>query len=137
MGKNSTKFIKGLRMARILVIDDKALIRKMLRQALELAGYEVVTARNGHEGLQHYRYMPTELVITDLEMPEQDGLETIRVMRQDFPTVKIIAISGKDWTLSKTKELGVQRTFQKPFGMQELLAAVHELVETRDGRASA
>jgi CheY-like chemotaxis protein len=128
MGKSRTEFIKGLRMARILVIDDKALIRNMLRQALERVGYEVVTARNGHEGLQHYRYMPTELVITDLEMPAQDGLETIRVLQQDFPEVKLIAISGRDWTLSRAKELGVQHTFLKPFGMQELLAAVHELV---------
>jgi DNA-binding response OmpR family regulator len=128
MGKNRTEFAKGLRMARILVIDDKVLIRHMLRQTLERAGYEVVTAHNGHAGLQHYRYMPTELVITDLEMPEQDGLETIRVLQHDFPKVKIIAISGRSGSLSRAKELGVQRTFQKPFGMQELLAAVHELV---------
>ena len=119
-------------MVRILVIDDEEPIRDILQQVLAQAGYEVVEAQNGREGLQHYRQVPTDLVITDMEMPEKDGLETIRELRHDCSRVQIIAISGGDQTcLSMARQMGVQRTFQKPFCVQELLKAVQELVETQ------
>jgi len=122
--------------ARILVIDDKKLIRNLLRQALEQVGHEVIEAQNGQQGLQYYWLMPTDLVITDLEMPEKDGLAVIRALRRAFPQSKIIAISGGDQALLRTAEtLGVQHTFQKPFGIQEFLEAVHELVQIQDERA--
>lgn len=81
-------------MAQILVIADDAHVRLVLRQVLERAGYTVREAANGREGLQRYRTTPTELVMTDILMPEQEGLETIPALRRELPAVKILAISG-------------------------------------------
>jgi DNA-binding response OmpR family regulator len=120
--------------ARILVIDDEDQPRQMLQQALERAGYEVITARDGNEGIRRFRVAPTDVVITDILMPEKEGLETIRDLRRAFPTVKIIAISGGGRTgglnfLDIAERLGVQHTLQKPFGLRDMLAAVHELLQ--------
>ncbi len=81
-------------MVRILLIDDDDDFRSMLRMALEQDGYVVEEARNGLEGSQRQRTEPVDLVITDILMPEQEGLETIQALRQEFPEIKIIAISG-------------------------------------------
>ncbi|HEY7490086.1 MAG TPA: response regulator [Candidatus Tectomicrobia bacterium] len=121
-------------MARILVIDDEDQSRQMLQQALERAGYEVTTARDGSEGLRRFREAPTDLVITDILMPEKEGLETIMDLRREFPAVKIIAVSGGGRTgslnfLDIAKRLGARRTLQKPFGLREMLAVVHELLQ--------
>jgi DNA-binding response OmpR family regulator len=120
--------------ARILVIDDEDQPRQILQQALERAGYEVTTARDGSEGLRRFRAAPTDLVITDILMPEKEGLETIVDLRREFPAVKIIAISGGGRTgslnfLDIAERLGAQRTLQKPFGLHEMLAVVHELLQ--------
>ncbi len=120
-------------MARILVIDDEDQMRGMLRQALERAGYEVEEARDGREGLWRYQASPPALVITDILMPEKEGLEIIRDLRRDNPEVKIIAISGGGRTgnlnfLEIAAKLGAQRTLQKPFGLRELLQTVQELL---------
>ena len=106
----------------------------MLRQALERAGYEVVEAGDGNEGLQSFREAPTDLIITDILMPEKEGLETIIDLRRDFPEVKIIAMSGGGRTgnlnfLEIARRLGAQHTLQKPFGLQEMLQAVRELLQ--------
>jgi CheY-like chemotaxis protein len=120
-------------MARILIIDDDDAFRGMLRQVLEREGYQVVEARNGLEGMQHYRAAPSDLVITDILMPEQEGLETTRRLRQEYPEAKIIAISGGGRTgtqdfLLLAKRFGAQHTLWKPFPRQALLEAVHTLV---------
>jgi CheY-like chemotaxis protein len=81
-------------MSRILLIDDDDQFRGMLRQALRPEGYEVVEARDGKEGLIRFRTAAIDLVITDILMPEQEGLQTIRELRAEFPAIKIIAISG-------------------------------------------
>lgn len=119
-------------MKRILVIDDDNQTRQMLRQALERAGYSVVEARDGAEGLRHYQENPVDLVITDILMPEKEGLETIQELRERFPSVKIIAISGGGRTgkldfLHVAEKLGALRTLHKPFPLQELLDAVRDL----------
>lgn len=119
--------------ARILLIDDDPQIRAMLRQALERAGYTVSEASDGREGLRHFQATQPDLVITDLLMPEQEGLETMQALRRACPDVKIIAISGggRRGTLDflpLAQKLGAHRTFRKPFRQQELLAAVHELI---------
>ena len=121
-------------MARILVIDDNIFTRDILRQALERAGHEVVEAPNGRVGIQHQRAMPAAVIITDILMPEQEGLETIRELRRDFPTTSIIAISGggqigPDNVLALAERLGAQRALQKPFGLHEMLDAVHTLLQ--------
>jgi CheY-like chemotaxis protein len=119
-------------MARILIIDDDSQILDMLRQTLERDGHEVVDASDGKEGLILYRKNPTDLIITDLIMPEKEGIETIMELRQDFPDVKIIAISGggrlePGQYLSMAKSFGVQYTFAKPVEREDLLEAVREL----------
>jgi DNA-binding response OmpR family regulator len=120
--------------ARILIIDDEDQPRRMLQQVLIRAGYEVVEARDGNQGLQLFRVSQTDLIITDILMPEKEGLETIIDLRREFPAVKIIAISGGGRTghlnfLEVAKRLGAQRTLQKPFELQEMLAAVRELLQ--------
>ena len=81
-------------MARILIIDDEEKFRKMLRQMLERAGHEVVEAPDGKEGVKLYREKLTDLIITDIFMPEKEGIQTIKELKRDFPEAKIIAISG-------------------------------------------
>ena len=120
-------------MARILVIDDDELVLDMLYESLTLEGYDVLKASNGQQGLKLYREEPVDLIITDLIMPEKEGIETIIELRQDFPDVKIIAISGggrigkKDY-LHMAKIFGVQRTFKKPVAREQLLDAIRELI---------
>ncbi len=121
-------------MARILVIEDDPQVLAMLRQTLEREGYEVIDASNGQEGIRLYREKSADLIITDLIMPEKEGIETIIELRRDFPQVKIIAISGggrlgTEKYLQFAEELGAQRTFTKPIGRDELLGAVRELVK--------
>lgn len=120
-------------MSRILVIEDDAIVRELLQDILAHAGYEVVGARDGKEGIRLYRNEPADLVITDLIMPEKEGIETIMELRRDFPHLKSIAISGGGHISPSTyleiaKQFGVQRTFAKPFLPDEILEAVRELV---------
>jgi CheY-like chemotaxis protein len=121
-------------MARILVIDDDIQILEMLRQTLGCKGYEVIDAPDGKEGLRLYREAPTDLIITDIIMPEKEGIETIIELKRDFPDVKIIAISGggqiaPEACLHLAEKLGVQRTFTKPVPRQDMIKAVKELLE--------
>ena len=81
-------------MERILIIDDEQQIRSMLRLMLEREGYEVVEAPDGIEGIRVYRRKPADLIITDLIMPNKDGIGMIIELRKEFPDVKIIAMSG-------------------------------------------
>ena len=121
-------------MANILIIDDDNQFRTMLRKMVERNGYEVIEASDGKEGIKLYRKNPTDLIITDLIMPEKDGIETIQELRKDFPDVKIIAISGggrlgpHDY-LHLAKMLGAQRTLTKPIELPELLRNIKELLE--------
>ena len=121
-------------MAGILIIDDDVQILDMLRQTLEREGYEVMDASNGRKGIRLYRKEPADLIITDIVMPEKEGLETIMELKKDFPEVKIIAISGggqiiPDHYLDSAKLFGAIRTFAKPFEHKELLEAVQELLQ--------
>lgn len=118
-------------MVRILVIDDEAQARDVLRQMLEKAGYEVVEAPEGAEGLQLHREHPVDLIITDILMPGKEGIETILALRKSALKVKIIAISGggrmnKLDLLAVAREFGAVRTLAKPFTRHELLVAVQE-----------
>ena len=122
-------------MARILIIDDDVQILKMLRKMLEHEGYEVVDAADGNKGIRLYREDPTDLVITDIIMPEKEGIETIIDLRREFPEIKIIAMSGGGHTAAESylhmaKGLGAMRTLSKPFVKGELLEAI-EALETK------
>jgi CheY-like chemotaxis protein len=116
-------------MSRVLVIDDDDQMLDVLSQILARAGYEVVKAVNGREGLASVRANPVDLVVTDLLMPEMEGIETIMELRREFPGTRIIAISGgakrgiHDF-LPLAKRLGAERVLAKPFERQDLLDAV-------------
>jgi len=120
-------------MARILVIDDDVQVRGAVRRILERAGHTVEDVGNGDAGLRAHRERPAELIITDIFMPERDGIETVRQLRRESPQVKIIVISGGDRTqtmdLRKDAELlGAARSLRKPFELSELVQAVGELL---------
>jgi CheY-like chemotaxis protein len=96
---------------------------------LELAGYEVVEAKNGFEGLRCYHAAPADLVITDMEMPVMDGLQMLTELRRTFPLAKVVGISGGRRSLERAR-VYTQRTFEKPLPMGEVLYAVQQLVAT-------
>jgi DNA-binding NtrC family response regulator len=119
-------------MATILIIDDDDLIRVLLRSALEEAGYEVTEAANGRQGLELYRHRPMDLVITDIIMPEMNGLDMLLELTREFLHAKVIAISGageEKNALDVAKLLGARQTFQKPFSLPHLLGAVRYELE--------
>ena len=120
-------------MATILIIDDDEPIRVLLRSALEETGYyEVAEAANGLQGLELYRQRPTDLVITDIIMPEMNGLDMLLALTREFLNTKVIAISGageEKNVLDVAKLLGARQTFQKPFSMPDLLGAVRYELE--------
>jgi DNA-binding response OmpR family regulator len=114
-------------MARILVIDDDPDTREMLAQTLKPAGYEVILAADGREGVMRQRNNPADLVITDLNMPNQDGSVTIRELRSCFPEVAIIAMSGSPDSgamLAIAQNVAAVGILPKPFVADELKAAV-------------
>jgi len=119
-------------MARILVIEDDSGVRDLLEKVLAATGYEVSTAVNGEEGVLCFRKKPPDLVITDLLMPNKEGLETIRELRLANPVVKIVAISGapSEWrALEIATKLGANETISKPFKTDDLLHAVERLLK--------
>ena len=113
-------------MPRILVVDDSAAIRELLRFVLEGEGYEVIEAADGAEGLQRYQADPTDLVITDLKMPGMDGLELLKALQHVVPTPALMAISGDPDTLTQARSL-TPHTFAKPLLLEQILAAVRNL----------
>ncbi|MGD9044331.1 MAG: response regulator [Desulfobacterales bacterium] len=118
-------------MARILIIDDETQIRSMLRLMLERVGYEIAEAPDGIEGIRQYRENPADLIITDLIMPNKDGIGMIIDLKKEFPKVKIIAMSGggvnrPEGYLDGAKKLGATCTLTKPIDRDEMLKAVKE-----------
>jgi CheY-like chemotaxis protein len=122
-------------MASILIIDDMESVRGLFRDILQQAGHVVCEASTGSEGIRLFREAPTDVVITDIYMPEGDGLEVTTQLRQQCPALKIIAISGRGGTdemLSAAKLMGADLILPKPVPMQKLLTAVEQLLdETR------
>jgi CheY-like chemotaxis protein len=122
-------------MTSILLVDDDDDFRSMLVESLSQASYEVTEARDGREGLQLYRDHPCDLIITDLIMPEKEGLETIEEFRRNYPGVKIIAISGGsrygpfDY-LKMARALGARQVLAKPFSRQEILEAIIQVLDS-------
>jgi len=118
-------------MPTILIIDDEEPIRALLRTTLEAAGHTVVEAANGRVGLDLYRLKPTDLIITDIGMPELNGLDMMLALTRQFLDTKVNAISGvggETNVLDVAKLLGARRTFHKPFSIPQLIEAVrHEL----------
>jgi CheY-like chemotaxis protein len=117
-------------MPSVLVVDDQDPVRQLIRETLEQAGYEVEEARDGKEGLDRYRARSTDLVLMDILMPDQDGLEALMTFRREFPDTRVIAMTGGSDTigvlnfLDVAKMLGARRTLHKPFELKVLLDTV-------------
>ncbi len=120
-------------MAKILVLDDEPSILVMLKKMLERDGHEVETASNGKDGIELFEKRKPDLLITDIIMPEKEGLETIFLLRKKHPELKIIAISGggrigPDEYLPVAKLLGASAVFQKPLVAKVFMQAVSTLL---------
>ncbi|MBT4087510.1 MAG: response regulator [Deltaproteobacteria bacterium] len=136
-------------MARILLIDDDVSFQKMLKTALVKAGHVVMTASDGQQGYELFIQQPCELIITDIFMPEKEGIHTIFDFRSEFPEVKIIAISGggvmakdidedilllikKDMkspeVLELAKDFGADEVMSKPIVISKFLHLVDETI---------
>ena len=117
----------------ILLVDDEEAFRSVIKRILSKAGYDVVEAANGVEAIRRFYEKPADMIITDIIMPEKEGLETIIELKKAHPEVKLIAMSGGGWygtdiDFDMAKKLGA-RTLDKPFAMQELLDVVGELLD--------
>src|SRR5437867_13412007 len=122
-------------LARVLVIDDNVEICRLLEETLAPAGYDVLVAADGEAGIRLHRERPADLVITDIFMPEKDGIETILELRRDYPGIRIIAISGGGALrnlsyLAAAEQLGAFRTIPKPFDCDEVLETVRAVLAT-------
>jgi len=125
-------------MRRILIIDDDHHILLMVKKMLERAGFEVDLASNGVEGLNLFKKIPVDLVITDIIMPEKEGLETIREMKRLRSDLKIIAMSGggkisADNYLDAAKIFGASKVLGKPFSQKQLVSAVQSVLGKSSG----
>jgi CheY-like chemotaxis protein len=118
------------RAATILVVDDEAGIQKLMRKVLSAAGYDVMAAMDGREALELLKGSKVDLVVTDLVMPEMEGLEMIQSIRKERPEVKIIAMSGMfgGQFLRSARLLGAHATLVKPFQPRDLLEAVRRVL---------
>ena len=120
-------------MARILVTDDNVRLRTAIRDILTQAGYEVETAGNGIEACQILGRVPVDLLITDIVMPEKEGIQTIAGLHRERPDLRIIAMSGDgsdgaSFYLEMAREFGADVTLSKPFSRAQLLEAVEGLL---------
>ena len=119
---------------KVLIVDDSLSVRVMLREILEMNGYDVLEASNGEEGMRTFKQHPIDLVITDIVMPDKEGLDVVRELKQISTHVKIIAISGGGLVspenyLRLAKAFGAHETFIKPFHPDAILKSVQQLLE--------
>ncbi|MGH7123629.1 MAG: response regulator [Stellaceae bacterium] len=117
----------------VLVIDDEPVIRQSLELLLETYGFQVALARDGAQGLAAFRRIEPDLVLTDIVMPNQDGIETILTMRRERPSARIIAMSGRGSVgnaeyIDIAARLGADAAIPKPFDPAKLIAAVQALM---------
>jgi DNA-binding response OmpR family regulator len=127
-------------MAKILVFDDEPSILLMLKKMLEKEGHEVDLALNGREGLELFEKNKPDLLITDIIMPQKEGLEIILELRKKYPELKIIAISGggrigPEGYLPSAKHFGANIVFQKPLIPKEFIKAVSFLLDEKKNQS--
>jgi CheY-like chemotaxis protein len=121
-------------MASILLVDDDDQFRTMLSEVLTQAGYQVQEASNGQQALDLYANQPPDLVITDLVMPQKEGLEMIVELKRLYPEARVIAISGggrngpQDY-LKMARAFGARRVLAKPFLHREILEAITQVLQ--------
>ncbi|MGB7768006.1 MAG: response regulator [Verrucomicrobiia bacterium] len=115
-------------------MDDEADARIFIEEILKSAGHEVVLAADGLEGMRQCHSTPVDLVLVDLFMPNREGLETIKEIKQQFPDFPIIAMSGNSLALpllSVAQRLGATEVLQKPFLPEELLEAIKHALQSK------
>lgn len=119
-------------MAKILLLDDEPDLLQAMTRVLQAAGHTVVTFDNGRAGIAHLKTDPPDLLITDIFMPEMEGLETIKTVHRLRPDLPIIAISGGNFQradyLTYAREFGAAATLRKPFRLAELVELVTKLL---------
>jgi CheY-like chemotaxis protein len=122
-------------MALVLVIDDAVVMRDLVRRMLAQTNHSIIEAEDGEAGLMLFSRHHPDVVITDLFMPNKEGIETIRDIRRTKGNTKIIAMSGGatqgDEYLTAAKELGADAVLPKPFGRRDLLALIDQLFHSR------
>lgn len=124
-------------MKRVLVIDDDTELREALAEALREAGFEVLEASDGTQGLEMQRARPADVVVSDLFMPGQEGMDTVFRLRAAHPATKIIVISGgiaRGGTfdfLPVAKAIGADLCLRKPFPVAQLLSAIGRLLNAQ------
>lgn len=118
-------------MPSVLIVDDQDMVRQTLRLALETEGLDVREAGDGAEALQLYRTAPADVVVTDIVMPNKEGIETIFELRRSAPQVKIIAMSGQGTVdfLDMARKLGADHVLRKPFEMRVFVALVRNCLK--------
>lgn len=124
-------------MARIMVIDDDEVVRMTLTLVLEKAGHDVIAADDGRKGMALFKMNPTDVVLTDIYMPNQEGLATIMALRSAYPAVKVVAISGGGANsgldvLPVAEALGADRALRKPVNPKELIALIEGLTRATE-----
>ena len=120
-------------MAHILVVDDEELARFTVCEILEANGHTFVEASNGQEAIDLYKKKPADIIVTDIIMPEKEGIETIIELIADHPKAKIIAMSGGGRTrnmdfLELAKRFGAHATLAKPFSEKQLIDVINKLI---------
>lgn len=114
---------------RILVVDDDEIVRRLLRNKFQACGYEIAEAGDGREAIRLLGEADFDVVITDVLMPEQDGLEMLMYLRRERPHIPAIAITAGDRLhLDNARGLGAAYVFAKPFKLEALESAVKELL---------
>ncbi len=121
-------------MARILLIEGEPHVRKLMKEILEEEGHEIIECDNGTDGIREYKRAAIDLVVLDVLLPDKDGLDTLRELKQHHDDVKVMAISGGFVQgaidmLPLAKRLGARHTLDKPFDLKMFLSAVKQLLD--------
>ncbi len=116
-------------MAKILVVDDRQMVRDVIAQMLEQWGYTVDLAKNGQEALNRFAAAPADLVVLDMFMPVMNGFDALAVFRRQYPDTKVVAISGggefvMEDALAEAEKLGAHAVLAKPFLLEALLETI-------------
>jgi CheY-like chemotaxis protein len=123
----------------VLIVEDDKELREMLKLSLIRRKYSVLEAENGKDAIAHFKPSITDLVVTDIIMPEEDGLKVILKLRELKPSIKIIAISGGGKAgpgsyLNMAKTFGANEIYSKPFSINELIQKIEELINNEQDK---
>lgn len=122
-----------MRSCAILVVDDEPELREVIMRVLEDVGHKVTLAENGNEASKALARGAFDLVLTDVIMPDRDGMQVITELRRKYPQVRVVAMSGgghvpRDQYLKIAKGLGAHAALEKPFSTQELLGVIEQVM---------